>query len=59
MYYSIQRNPVNNALLIDRRLVSEKVRDLMRSDLPQFHPEIVDAEIQAVRESGITHIQTA
>jgi len=59
VYYSIQRNPINNALLIDRRLVSEKVRDLMRSDLPQFHPEIVDAEIQAVRESGITHIQTA
>lgn len=59
VYYSIQRNPVNNALLIDRRLVSEKVRDLMRSDLPQFHPEIVDAEIQAVSDSGIAHIQTA
>ncbi len=59
VYYSIQRNPINNALLIDRRLVSEKVRDLMRSDLPQFHPEIVEAEIQAVRESGLTHIQTA
>ncbi|MGF6647352.1 SbcC/MukB-like Walker B domain-containing protein [Paraburkholderia sp. GAS82] len=44
-YYDIVRDPENNVVSISGHNVTQQMRDLMRSDLLEYHPELLQAEI--------------
>ncbi len=48
-YYDIMRDPASNAILVEGHNVSAETRALFRDDLPEFNPELVEAEIAARR----------
>lgn len=45
-YYDIMRDPRTNVIHLEGRDVSEESRELFRSDLPEFHPELVEEEMR-------------
>ena len=47
-YYEILRDPVGNAVDLEGHWVSEETRLAYRSDLPEFHPELVEAELRNI-----------
>jgi len=48
-YYEIMRDPSSNAILVEGHNVSAETRTLFRDDLPEFNPDLVEAEIAARR----------
>lgn len=46
-YYQILRDAEHNVVLLERYDINSEARELMRSDLPEFHPELVDQEVLA------------
>jgi chromosome segregation protein len=44
-YYDIMRDAESNVIIIDGHDVSHKTREMFRADLPEFNPELVEAEI--------------
>ncbi len=51
-YYDILRDAENNEILLDGHDVSAETRAQFRADLPEFHPELLIAEI--ARQRGTT-----
>jgi chromosome segregation protein len=47
-YYDLMRDPVNNLLRMQGHDVSEATRELFRSDMVEFHPELVENEMGAL-----------
>ena len=50
-YYDILRDADNNTVLLEGHSVSEETRQLCRSDLPQFNPELIDEELRRMRRA--------
>lgn len=44
-YYDIMKDPDRNVVYVEGHDLSEKVREICRSDLIEFHPELLDQEI--------------
>lgn len=53
-YFEIQKDPVRHAIQVDRVEVTEAMRDQFREDLREFHPELVELEIAAMRPQPAT-----
>lgn len=53
-YYDIVRDIDNNTVMIEGRSVSEKTRQLFRSDLPEFNPALVDNEIARMCSTAVS-----
>jgi uncharacterized protein YPO0396 len=50
-YYDILRDAENSAMMIQGHDVSEKVREMFRSDLAEFNEELVSQELAAIKAS--------
>lgn len=48
-YYDILRDPENNTVRFEGHNVSEDIRAQFKEDLPEFNPDLVDQEIEAMR----------
>lgn len=57
-YYDIVRDVDNNAVMLEGRDVLPETRELMRSDLPEFNPGLIEEEIAAMR-SALIPVRTA
>lgn len=57
-YYDILRDPDNNTVMFAGHSVSEAVRNLFKSDLPEFNPNLVTQEISAMRSQLIAEVNT-
>ncbi|NMX66205.1 hypothetical protein HBO15_02505 [Pseudomonas sp. WS 5111] len=53
-YFEIQKDPIRHAVQVDRVEVTEAMRDQFREDLWEFHPELVEQEIAAMRPQPAT-----
>jgi energy-coupling factor transporter ATP-binding protein EcfA2 len=51
-YYDIMRDPERNIVLLEGHDLSDEAREIFRSDLPEFHPELVDEEIATMYTSA-------
>lgn len=47
-YYDILRDPVGNAVCLEGHSVSERARIAYREDLPEFNPELIEAELRVI-----------
>ena len=47
-YYDIMRDPERNVVLLEGHDVSAEVRETFRFDLPDFHPELIAAEVESM-----------
>jgi chromosome segregation protein len=45
-YYDIMRDPKTNVIYLEGHDVTEEARELFRSDLPEFHPELIEEELR-------------
>ena len=45
-YYDIMRDAESNVVVLEGHDVSAETRDMFRADLPEFNPELVEAEIK-------------
>jgi arginine deiminase len=48
-YYDLLRDVESNVVRLEGHDVSEATRSLFREDLPEFNPELMEAELAAVR----------
>lgn len=46
-YYHILRDAEHNVVTLEASEVSNEAREIMRSDLPEFHPQLIDKEVLA------------
>lgn len=44
-YYDIMRDSDSNIVVLEGHQISQEVRDLFRSDLPEFNPNLIDEEL--------------
>jgi hypothetical protein len=49
-YYQILRDAEHNVVMLEGYDISKEARDMMRSDLPEFHPELVDREMSTTQK---------
>ena len=54
-YYDIYRDTEGSLLLLGAHDVSAETREMFREDLPEFHPEIIERELAAMREEVQTN----
>lgn len=47
-YYDVLRDPANQTIRFEGHDISFETRAMMRADLPEFYPELIEQEIQAV-----------
>ncbi len=50
-YYDIMRDAENNVVELEGHDVPTEIREMFRSDLPEFNPELVEAEIRRQHQS--------
>lgn len=48
-YFEIQKDPVRHTIQVEEFKVSEAMRQQFREDLWEFHPELLEQELEAVR----------
>lgn len=48
-YFEIQKDPTMHVIEVEERRVSEAMRMRFRDDLWEFHPELLEREIEAIR----------
>lgn len=51
-YYDIQRDVDLNVIHLEKRDVSEEMRQLFREDLPEFNQDLLERELAAIRNPG-------
>ncbi|WP_110947766.1 SbcC/MukB-like Walker B domain-containing protein [Pseudomonas bohemica] len=51
-YFEIQKDAVRHVVQVDRMEVTAAMRDQFREDLWEFHPELVEEEILAIRNQS-------
>ena len=56
-YFEIQKDPIRHAVQVDRVEVTEAMRDQFREDLWEFHPELIEQEIVAMRPQPLPEIR--
>lgn len=47
-YYDIMRDSDSNVVVLEGHRIEQEVRDLFRSDLPEFNPNLIDQEIKTM-----------
>jgi len=47
-YYDVLRDPSNQTIYFEGHDISIETRIMMRADLPEFYPELIDKEMEAV-----------
>ena len=52
-YFEIMKDETRHVIQVEERRVSEAMRDQFREDLWEFHPELLEAELLAVRQEPI------
>jgi hypothetical protein len=50
-HYEILRDPIGNAVELEGHSVSEKTRMKYREDLPEFNPELIEAELRVIESA--------
>ncbi|MCM5680111.1 AAA family ATPase [Schlegelella sp. S2-27] len=50
-YYDIMRDSDSNVVVLEGHRISQETRDLFRSDLPEFNPDLVDQELAVMYEA--------
>jgi uncharacterized protein YPO0396 len=45
-YYDIMRDSDSNVVVLEGHRIEQEIRDLFRSDLPEFNPSLVDQELK-------------
>lgn len=48
-YYQILRDAEHNVVMLEGYDISDEARRIMRSDLPEFHPELIEQEMLAAK----------
>ncbi|MCY1295199.1 hypothetical protein D9M70_445280 [compost metagenome] len=48
-YFEIQKDPVRHTIQVEEFRISEAMREQFREDLWEFHPELLEQELEAVR----------
>lgn len=52
-YYDILRDPIGNAVCLEGHSVSEEARMMYREDLPEFNPELIEAELRVIESARV------
>jgi hypothetical protein len=52
-YYDIMRDAESNVVVLEGHDISPETRELFRADLPEFNPELVEAEIRRQYQATI------
>lgn len=48
-YYDIMRDPYQNIIVLEGHDIDQKTRDMFRADMIEFHPELIDEEVQRLQ----------
>ncbi len=56
-YYDIAKDPVRNVILINGHDVTEETREMFMSDDLDTYPELIEQEVNRMRETGTTAAQ--
>lgn len=48
-YYDIMRDPYQNIIVLQGHDIDQRMRDMFRSDMVEFHPELIDEEMERLR----------
>jgi len=48
-YYDIMRDPYLNIVVLEGHDMDQKARDMFRSDMVEFHPELIEQEMERLR----------
>lgn len=57
-YFEIMKDETRHAIQVEERWVSEAMREQFREDMWEYHPELLEAEMLAVRQELITRSKT-
>jgi len=57
-YYDILRDAENSSMMLEGHDVSAATREIFRSDLAEFNPELIEQEIINIRKAQITQVTT-
>lgn len=58
-YFEVQKDPVRHAIQVDRVEVTDAMREQFRADLWEFHPELIELEIESMQPQSLqTQLQT-
>ena len=52
-YFEIMKDETRHVIYVEERRVSEAMREQFREDIWEYHPELLEAELQAVRQESI------
>ena len=52
-YFEIMKDETRHVIHVEERRVSEAMREQFREDMWEYHPELLEAELQAVRQEPI------
>ena len=52
-YFEIMKDETRHVIQVEERRVSEAMREQFREDMWEYHPELLEAELQAVRQEPI------
>lgn len=52
-YFEIMKDETRHVIQVEERLVSEAMREQFREDMWEYHPELLEAELLAVRQEPI------
>ncbi len=58
-YFEIIKDETRHAIHVEERQVSEAMREQYREDMWEFHPELLEVELQAVRQEPIARPSAA
>lgn len=53
-YYDIMRDPYQNIIVLEGHDIDQKTRDMFRADMVEFHPELIDEEVEHIRTASTT-----
>lgn len=58
-YFEIMKDETRHVIQVEERRVSEAMREQFREDMWEYHPELLEAELLAVRQEPITRLGAA
>lgn len=58
-YFEIMKDETRHVIQVEERRVSEAMREQFREDMWEYHPELLEAELLAVRQEPIARPATA
>ena len=58
-YFEIMKDEVRHVIQVEERRVSEAMREQFREDMWEYHPELLEAELLAIRQEPVTQSAVA